>query len=88
LRRHTLAAGLAALCLAAVPAAALGAEPGPLADPGPLAPAQAPPATSIAPDDRPEAPPAPPGEESPEPPRPPDGARPEAPPAPPGELSP
>ncbi len=80
MRRHTLAAALAGLCLAAVPAAALGAEgPEPAAVPLDAAPP---------PVDRPEAPPAPPGELSPGQPAPPDESRPEAPPAPPGELSP
>ncbi len=81
MRRHTLVAALAGLCLAAVPAAALGAE-GPEPAAVPLD------AASTLQVDRPEAPPAPPGELSPDQPAPPDESRPEAPPAPPGELSP
>ena len=89
MRRHTLVAALAGLCLAIVPAAALGADEVPAAAPVPdgleLAPT---PVAPPAPAELPEAPPAPPGEVSPEALRPPVDGLPEAPPAPPGELSP
>jgi hypothetical protein len=89
MRRHTLVAALAGLCLAIVPAAALGADEVPTAAPVPeaveLAPAPvAPPYLA----ELPEFPPAPPGEVSPDDLRPPAEGLPEAPPAPPGELSP
>lgn len=81
MRRHTLAAALAGLCLAVVPAAALGSEEAPAQAPAPPIDSPAPPPTLL--DELPEAPPAPPGEVGPtEPPRP------DAPPAPPGEVSP
>jgi hypothetical protein len=89
MRRHTLVAALAGLCLAIVPAAALGADEVPTAAPVPeaaeLTPAPVAPPSAA---ELPEAPPAPSGEVSPEYPRPPVESLPEAPPAPPGEVSP
>jgi hypothetical protein len=65
MRRHTLAAALVGLCLAVVPAAALGAEGQPAPVPGPeLAPAPALPPGATTSEDGPTAPPAPPGGEA------------------------
>jgi hypothetical protein len=90
MRRHTLAAALAGLCLAAVPAAALGAEgPETAAAPPESAELSAGALTvTLTIDEGPEAPPAPAGEANPDQPPPPDDSRPEAPPAPLGEESP
>jgi hypothetical protein len=89
MRRHPLAAAVAGLCLAALPAAALGAE-GPEASVAheDIELSAEPLTVALTVEDRPELPPAPPGEQSPDQPPPPDLSRPELPPAPPGEESP
>ncbi len=89
MRRHTLAAAIAGLCLAALPAAALGAEePEAPAAPESAALSVGPLAVTLGMDEVPEAPPAPPGEQSPDQPPPIDVSVPDAPPIPPGEESP
>ena len=92
MRRHTLVAALAGLCLAVVPAAALGAEgqPAPARRLHPEVAGAPPPPPGATTSEARRAGPRrrPPGELSPDQPAPPDESRPEAPPAPGGELSP
>ena len=80
MRRNTLAAAVAGLCLAALPAAALGAEgPEASATPEGIELSVEPLAVALTVEDRPEAPPAPPGEQSPDQPPPIDVSRPDGP---------
>lgn len=92
MRNRTVAAALAGLCLAALPAAALGADEAPTPEIAELTPSPAPEATATpAPGDDEELPgypPEPVGEVRPDSPQPPVDDALESPPAPPGEVIP